>query len=170
MCLRSLFNTRYWSTYASIDFESGHLSILAWNLILLICRVRLSLSMVRAISYLSLCMVDWLTDCCPGGLQTFHPQHRQHASTSLPSRDSRALVTSPDVVITTSHTLSLSLSVLSTDQVDNTRRENIYWNTNRVVDLTDQIIQFNCHPKSWLADGEMAKYLKCRNVVYCGSY
>ena len=33
-------------TYASIDFESGHLSILAWNLMLLIWSVRLSLSMV----------------------------------------------------------------------------------------------------------------------------
>ena len=33
-------------TYASIDLESGHLSILAWYLMLLICKVRLSLSMV----------------------------------------------------------------------------------------------------------------------------
>ena len=33
-------------TYASILLESGHLSILAWNRMLLICRVRLSLSMM----------------------------------------------------------------------------------------------------------------------------
>ena len=33
-------------TYASMDLESGHLSILAWYLMLLICKVRLSLSIV----------------------------------------------------------------------------------------------------------------------------
>ena len=37
-------------THASIDLESGHRSILAWKRMLLICRVRLSLSMVAVLA------------------------------------------------------------------------------------------------------------------------
>ena len=44
-------------TYASIDLDSGHLSILAWYLMLLICKVRLSLSMLLLLLLLSCCCV-----------------------------------------------------------------------------------------------------------------
>ena len=41
-------------TYASIDLLRGHLSILAWNLMLAICRLRLSLSMLLLVELLEL--------------------------------------------------------------------------------------------------------------------
>ena len=37
-------------TYASMDLLRGHLSILAWNLMLAICKLRLSLSMACSVS------------------------------------------------------------------------------------------------------------------------
>merc|ERR1719192_2639246 len=39
---------------ASIDLLRGHLSILAWNLMLAICRLRLSLSMLLLVELLEL--------------------------------------------------------------------------------------------------------------------
>ena len=41
-------------TYASMDLLRGHLSILAWNLMLAICRLRLSLSMLLLVELLEL--------------------------------------------------------------------------------------------------------------------
>ena len=55
-------------------FESGHLSILAWNLMLLICRVRLSLSMI---------LVKVFQVSCDNSASTQPPLRRPEASSLL---------------------------------------------------------------------------------------